>query len=115
MATIPRRIYDTCEDMLYQRESLVKAASERLMSARERAYAAHGQNLDTSCVASSGDKSGPVERAVFAILQAEADLCAALKWAEVFHTLTTFLQESQKRKLPMQSMCGTSSKKTLPK
>ena len=53
MATIPRRIYDTCEDMLYQRESLVKAASERLMSARERAYAAHGQNLDTSCVASS--------------------------------------------------------------
>ena len=28
-----------------------------------------------------------------------------------FHTLTTFLQESQKRKLPMQSMCGTSSKK----
>lgn len=100
MAVIPREIYDACEEKLYQRAKLVQAASERLMFARSKAYAisspmpapldektAKRKGVNPNAIHGSGGASDQVERRAFAIIQAEADLCTALKWAEVFSRL----------------------------
>lgn len=100
MAVIPREIYDACEEKLYQRAQLVNKASERLMYARSKAYAygssmpaplspeiAKRPGVNPNAIHGSGGACDQVERSAFAIIQAEAELCTALKWAEVFSRL----------------------------
>lgn len=100
MAVIPRQVYDDCERALYRRTDLVSSASERLMIARSRAYAvgstmpaalspdlAKLPGINPNAIHGSSGKGDQVERAAFAIIQAEANLCKALKWAEVFSRL----------------------------
>lgn len=100
MAVIPREVYDACEEKLYRRADLVAKASERLMFARSQAYsvshsvpdalppkAMKNRGVNPNAIRAKGSKGDQVERAAFAIIQAEADLCTALKWAEVFSRL----------------------------
>lgn len=100
MAVIPRQVYDDCERKLYQRADLVKDASEKLMRARSIAYSlrssmpepltpelAKRPGVNPNGIHGSGGSGDQVERAAFAIVQAEAELCTALKWAEVFSRL----------------------------
>lgn len=100
MAVIPRQVYDDCERMLYQRAELVKRASERLMFARSQATSlpspmpealspeiAKRPGVNPNGIHGSGGRNDQVERAAFAIIRAEAELCTALKWAEVFSRL----------------------------
>lgn len=100
VAVIPRQVYDDCEQKLYQRADLVKKASEKLMFARSIAYSirssmpepltpdlAKRPGVNPNGIHGSGGNSDQTERAAFAIIQAEAELCTALKWAEVFSRL----------------------------
>lgn len=100
MAVIPRQVYDDCERFLYGREDLVRRASERLMLARSRAYSVGASmpeplppelaklpGVNPNAIHGSGGAGDQVERAAFAVIQAEAELCTALKWAEVFSRL----------------------------
>ena len=100
MPVIPREVYTACEEKLYQRPVLVKKASERLMFARSQAYsishhvpealpqnAMKNRGVNPNAIRAKGSTGDQVERAALAIVQAEADLCTALKWAEVFSRL----------------------------
>ena len=100
MAVIPRDVYDACEQKLYQRAQIVEKASEKLMFARSMADSvgssmpapldektAKRRGVNPNAIHGSGGKGDQVERAAFAIIQAEAELCTALKWAEVFSRL----------------------------
>ena len=105
MAVIPRPVYDECERMLYQREVTVKKASEKLMFARMKAYTVKSPmpdplppeqcrlpGINPNGIHGSGGNTDPTMNAAFAILQAEAELCTALKWAEVFSKLDEIFQ-----------------------
>lgn len=100
MAVIPRQVYNDCERMLYQRAALVTRASEKLMLARSKAYSiasgmpepltgdlAKRRGVNPNAIHGSGGKGDRVERSALALIQAEAELCTALKWAEVFSRL----------------------------
>ena len=100
MAVIPRQVYDDCEQKLYQRADLVNSASEKLMFARSIAYSmrstmpepltpelAKRPGVNPNGIHGSGGSGDQTQRAAFAIIQAEAELCTALKWAEVFSRL----------------------------
>lgn len=100
MAVIPRRVYDECEHKLYRRADLVDRASEKLMFARSKAYSVRApmpepltpeQNrrpgVSPNAIHGNGSDGDRTARAAFAIIQAEAELCAALKWAEIFSRL----------------------------
>ncbi len=103
MAVIPRKIYNHVEEQLYQRQTAVSAASVRLMDARSRASSVRSQmqtnltekqirrrGVDPSTIHGSGLTSDPTADCVVAILEAEAALCTAIKWADAFSRLDEF-------------------------
>jgi hypothetical protein len=86
--------------MLYQRPVLVQKASENLMIARANAYTIKSPmpgpvppdlylrpGVNASGIRSSGAATDKTMTGAFAVIQAEADLCRAIKWAEVFARL----------------------------
>lgn len=100
MAVIPRQVYDECERMLYQRAALVQKASEKLMFARSQAYSIRSSmpeplspdlckrpGVNPNGIHGSGKNTDPTMNSAFALIQAEAELCTALKWAEIFSRL----------------------------
>lgn len=103
MAVIPRKIYNHVEEQLYHRQTAVSAASVRLMDARSRASLVRSQmqtnltekqirhrGVDPSTIHGSGLTSDPTADCVVAILEAEAALCTAIKWADAFSRLDEF-------------------------
>lgn len=103
MAVIPRKIYNRVENQLYQRQTAVSAASDRLMDARSRASSIRSQmqtsltedqikrrGVDPSTIHGSGLTSDPTADCAVAILEAEAALCTAIKWADAFSRLDEF-------------------------
>lgn len=100
MAVIPRKIYNRIEEQLYSRKSAIRRASDRLMDARARASSlrsqlqtdlsheqAKGRGVDPSGIHGSGLSGDPVAESAVAILEAEAALCTAMKWADAFSRL----------------------------
>lgn len=100
MAVIPRQVYDDCERKLYQRDKLVRVASENLMIARSKAYSAgcpmpeplppniaKRRGTNPNAIHGNNARGDQVERSALSIIQAEAAMCTALKWAEVFSRL----------------------------
>lgn len=105
VAVIPRRVYDECERMLNQRAALVNKASEKLMFARSKAFSVKSPmpdplppelckrpGVNPNGIHGSGGNTDQTMNAAFAIIQAEAELCTALKWAEVFSRLDEIFQ-----------------------
>lgn len=100
MAVIPRKIYNHIEEQLYSRKTAVRCASDRLMDARARASSIRSQlqtsltgeqakrrGVDPSAIHGSGLTSDPVAECAVTILEAEAALCTAVKWAGAFSRL----------------------------
>ena len=97
---IPRRVYDAVEARLYQRRTLVARAAEKLLQVRQKASSVgvkipealppkiqKRRGANPAAIHGKGATSDPTESAAFAIIQAEAALCTALKWEEVFSRL----------------------------
>ena len=86
MALIPRKVYNTVENHLYERYTLVEAAWSRLIAARERAFSVRSPALGVVGGRAS-DTDTKTERDVQAVAAAEEALQVALKWCEVFRVV----------------------------
>ena len=100
MSVIPRDVYSAVEARLYERSTIVTKAARRLSFARAKAQSVgvkipealppkiqKRRGVNPAAIHGKGATSDPTENAAFAIIQAEAALCTALKWAEVFSRL----------------------------
>jgi hypothetical protein len=110
MAVIPRKIYRAVEGKLFVRDRLVSVASDRVSLAKSASFGLRSpiwskltadeikhHGIDPTAIHGTGQTDGMHE--VIEMLEAESELCHALKWAEVFSALDEIFTERNEGKV----------------
>lgn len=113
MAVIPRKIYRAVEGKLFVRDRLVSVASDRVSRAKH-APAPDGyrspvwtklsaeeikrRGVDPTTIHGTGGAADAMQE-IMELLEAESELCFALKWAEVFSALDEIFSERSEGKV----------------
>lgn len=111
MAVIPRKIYRAVEGKLFVRDRLVSVASDRVSRAKGApagyrspvwtkltADEIKRRGVDPTTIRGTGGAADAMQE-IMELLEAESELCLALKWAEVFSALDEIFSERSEGKV----------------